>query len=71
MWMSFILAAALALITGLSYAELSSIFPESAGEYVFVKNAFENDFLASFIGYVVILLLYPLLQQLQLDLQDI
>ncbi len=54
MWMSFVLAAVLALITGLSYAELSSMYPKSAGEYLFVKSAFENDFLASLIGCIVI-----------------
>ena len=53
-WMSFIIAAALALVTGLSYAELSSMYPKSAGEYLFVKNAFENDFLALFVGCIII-----------------
>jgi len=28
MWISFLLAAAMATLTGLSYAELSSVFPE-------------------------------------------
>jgi len=37
-WMSFIIAAALALVTGLSYAELSSMYPKSAGEYLFIKK---------------------------------
>jgi basic amino acid/polyamine antiporter, APA family len=40
MWISFIIAASIAILTGLSYAELSSIFPRSAAEYVFTKNAF-------------------------------
>ncbi|MGH9924119.1 MAG: APC family permease [Nitrososphaeraceae archaeon] len=39
-WISFIVAASIAILTGLSYAELSSIFPKSAAEYIFTKNAF-------------------------------
>ncbi len=53
-WISFIIAALLALTIGLSYAELSSIFPRSAAEYLFVKNAFKNEFVASFVGFLVI-----------------
>jgi basic amino acid/polyamine antiporter, APA family len=54
MWISFIIAAFIALLTGFSYAELSSIFPKSAAEYVFAKNAFGNDFAASIIGCLII-----------------
>jgi basic amino acid/polyamine antiporter, APA family len=43
MWISFIVAASIAILTGLSYAELSSIFPRSAAEYVFTKNAFGSS----------------------------
>jgi APA family basic amino acid/polyamine antiporter len=38
MWISFILAALIAIVTGFSYAELSSIFPKSAAEYVYSKK---------------------------------
>ena len=54
MWISFIVAAFIALMTGLSYAELSSIFPKSAAEYIYAKNAFGNDFVASIIGCLII-----------------
>ena len=54
MWISFLLAAAMATLTGLSYAELSSVFPKSAAEYVYVKAGFNNDFLALFIGCLTI-----------------
>jgi APA family basic amino acid/polyamine antiporter len=54
MWISFIIAAFIALLTGFSYAELSSIFPNSAAEYIFAKNIFENNFLASIIGCLTI-----------------
>jgi amino acid transporter len=50
MWISFIAAAFIALFTGLSYAELSSMFPKSAAEYIFVKNAFNNNLVAFVTG---------------------
>jgi basic amino acid/polyamine antiporter, APA family len=54
MWLSFLLAAAMASFTGLSYAELSSVFPKSAAEYVYVKESFGNNFLALIIGCLTI-----------------
>jgi APA family basic amino acid/polyamine antiporter len=53
MWMSFVIAAVIAAFTGLSYAELSSMFPRSAAEYVFVKNAFKNNLLAFVAGWLI------------------
>lgn len=54
MWISFILAAVIAAFTGLSYAELTSMFPKSAAEYVFVKNAFGGRPLAFLAGWLII-----------------
>lgn len=45
---------AVSTLSGLSYAELASMYPRSAAEYVFVKNAFRNNFLASTIGWLTI-----------------
>ena len=42
-WISFIISAIIATFTGLSYAELTSMFPRVLQEYVSVKNAFDND----------------------------
>jgi amino acid transporter len=53
-WISFLLAAAIASLTGLSYAELSSVFPKSAAEYVYVKEGFGNNFLALFVGCLTV-----------------
>jgi APA family basic amino acid/polyamine antiporter len=53
MWISFGIAAVIATFTGLSYAELSSMFPRSAAEYVFVKNAFNNNFGAFVAGWLI------------------
>jgi len=54
-WASFILAAIVASFTGLSYAELSSMFPVSGAEYVYVEKAFRSNFWAFIIGWLVFL----------------
>ncbi|MCP8322326.1 MAG: amino acid permease, partial [archaeon] len=54
-WLSFILAAIVASFTGLSYAELSSMFPVSGAEYVYVEKAFRSNFWAFIIGWLVLL----------------
>lgn len=53
-WISFLLGMAVSALSGLSYAELASMYPRAAAEYVFVKNAFRNNFLASTIGWLTI-----------------
>lgn len=52
---SFLLAAGLAGITALSFAELSSRYPKCAGEAVYTYRAFNSKYLATFIGFLVIL----------------
>jgi len=39
LWISFLLSSFLTLCTAFSYAELFSLFPTSAAEYVYAKNA--------------------------------
>ncbi len=41
-WLSFIIAAFVAMLTAFSYAELSSRFPKAGAEYVYVENSFGN-----------------------------
>lgn len=53
-WLSFVFAAVVAAFTGLSYMELISMFPKSAAEYVYVKNAFQNKMLAFNVGWIEI-----------------
>jgi APA family basic amino acid/polyamine antiporter len=53
-WFSFILSSVVALLTGLSYAELASMYPVDAGEYVYTQKAFGRG-LAFFVGYFVLL----------------
>lgn len=47
-WISFFIAAAVASFTGLSYAELSSMYPEDAGEEEYSEKAFSKR-----IGFLV------------------
>ena len=51
-WISFLLGIIVAMFAGLSYAELTALFPKAAAEYTFVKHAFKNNFLAFIIGWL-------------------
>lgn len=53
-WATFILAAIVAVITGLSYAELTARFPVSAGAAAFVRRAFPGRFVATVAGIIVL-----------------
>jgi len=53
-WLAFGFSAIIALLTGLSYAELSSMFPKAGAEYDYITNAF-NSQLAFVIGWLVFL----------------
>jgi basic amino acid/polyamine antiporter, APA family len=53
--LSFLLAGLIALFTGLSYAELASRFPVSAGEAVYVKNAWNLNWLSGLVGWMIVL----------------
>lgn len=46
MWLGFVIAAIVALFTGLSYAELSAMYPYDASEYVYVGRAYGNHALS-------------------------
>ena len=54
-WLSFIIGAVVASLTGLSYAELSSVFPRDAAEYVYVKIACGCEILSFMVGWLTIL----------------
>jgi len=52
-WLSFVIAAIVASFTGLSYAELSSRFPDAGAEYVYVQRSFGRH-PAWLIGWLII-----------------
>ena len=53
-WVTFILAAIVAIITGFSYAELTARFPVSAGAAAYVRRAFPGKFVATITGIIVL-----------------
>ena len=53
-WISFIVAAIIATFTGLSYAELSGMFPKDAAEYVYTKKAFNRDSISFVVQWIMI-----------------
>ncbi len=53
--LSFLLAAVIALFSAFSYADLGSRFPRSAGEAVYVEEAFHRRRLTQLIGLMVVL----------------
>lgn len=45
-WFSFLVGAIIASFTGLTYAELSSMYPRAASEYVYIGKAYGNRLLS-------------------------
>jgi len=45
-WLSFLVGAVIASFTGLTYAELSSMYPRAASEYVYIGKAYGNRLLS-------------------------
>src|SRR3989338_4115570 len=55
LWLSFVIAAAVAMMNALSYAELSSIFPNAGSVYAYSKNAFNSRKLSFLMGWFLIM----------------
>ncbi len=53
-WLAFLLAAVLSVLTGLSYAELTSMFPSAAGEYEYTRHALP-EWVAFVVGWTMIM----------------
>jgi basic amino acid/polyamine antiporter, APA family len=54
LWLSFVLGGIVAFLTGLSYAELATTFPEAGAEYVYLRHALPRYPLSSFmIGFIL------------------
>ncbi len=52
-WLAFAIGALISAFTGLSYAELASLFPKAGGEYVYTEHAI-NKRLAFLVGWMII-----------------
>ena len=53
-WISFIIAALIAACSAISYAELASIYPRSAAEFVYVKEISGSPLLGFVVGYMTV-----------------
>ena len=55
-WLSFVLAAFVALLTGFAYAEMTTSFPHAGAEYIYIRRAFpESKFLSFGIGLLILI----------------
>jgi len=55
LWQSFLLGSLAALLTGLSYAELATMFPRAGAEYVYVGEAWPRvSWLPGTLGWVLV-----------------
>ena len=52
-WLAFVLAAVLSALTGLSYAELASMYPSAAAEYEYARQALP-EWIAFVVGWVMV-----------------
>lgn len=55
LWLAFLISAIIAIFTGLSYAELSSMFPRAAAEYNYTKKAFGFETFSFAIGWILVI----------------
>lgn len=55
LWLAFLAGAIVALFTGLSYAELSSMYPRAASEYVYVGRAYGNRLLSFLTQWIMLI----------------
>ncbi|MDD5172201.1 MAG: amino acid permease [Candidatus ainarchaeum sp.] len=53
LWLAFLISAIIAIFTGLSYAELSSMFPKEAAEYTYTRKAFKKEVLSFAVGWLL------------------
>jgi APA family basic amino acid/polyamine antiporter len=53
-WLAFLLASITGALTGLSYAELSAMYPKSAAEFVYTEEAFKRRILSFILGWIII-----------------
>ena len=54
-WMAFLLGSLAALLTGLSYSELATMYPEAGAEYVYARHAWPRlEWLPGTLGWVLI-----------------
>lgn len=53
-WLSFLLSSLLAVFTGLSYAELSSVFTKDSAEFDYVRHATKSRYLSYIVAWFML-----------------
>ena len=53
LWLAFLISSVIAIFSGLSYAELVSMFPKDAAEYTYTKKAFNKELFSFLIGWIL------------------
>jgi APA family basic amino acid/polyamine antiporter len=53
-WLSFLIASIVALFTGLSYAELASMFPQAGSSFLYVMRGLNNKLLGFSAGWLIL-----------------
>jgi APA family basic amino acid/polyamine antiporter len=53
LWLAFLISALVAVFTAFSYAELSSMFPKEAAEYIYTKKAFKKELFSFAVGWLL------------------
>jgi len=55
LWLAFLAGAVIALFSGLSYAELASMYPRAASEYIYVGRAYGNRLLSFLTQWIMLI----------------
>lgn len=55
LWLAFLAGAVIALFSGLSYAELSSMYPRAASEYIYVGRAYGSRLLSFLTEWIMLI----------------
>ena len=56
LWLSFIIGAIVALLTGFSYAEMTTSFPRAGAEYLYLRRALpKSDWAAFGVGILILM----------------
>lgn len=56
-WLAFVISSFLAVFTGLSYAELASMFPKNSAEYLYIESSTGNKYLGFITTWFVLAML--------------
>ena len=56
LWLSFVIGAVVALLTGFSYAEMTTLFPHAGAEYLYLRRALpKSDWAAFGVGLLILM----------------